>query len=95
MNVKVTTGCTRMCVGVWECCYRTLTIIIYNGDSSHERVTPHDTNVLSWLGDHQCKEEGLVSLTDIIINNGDAEAFLGRSSWEDDWIIPPSVVFSI
>ena len=95
MNVKVTTGCTRMCVGVWECCYRTLTIIIYNGDSSHERVTPHDTNVLSWLGDHQCKEEGLISLKDIIICNGDAEAFFGGSGWEDDWIIPPSVVFSV
>ena len=82
------------CVGVWELCNRTLTLIIYNGDGSHEWDTPHDTNVLSWLGDHQCKKEGLVSLKDIIICNGDAENFLGRSSWEDDWIIPPSVVFS-
>ena len=80
---------------MWECCYRTLTFIIYNGDGSHEWVTPHDTNVLSWLGDHQCKEESLVKLKDIIIYNGDAEVCLGGSSWEDDWIIPSSVVLSI
>ena len=69
---------------MWERCYRTLTLITYNGDVSHEWVTPHDTNGLSWLGDHQCKEEGLVKLKDIIICNGDAEVFLGISSCEED-----------
>ena len=72
------------CVGVWERCYRTLTLIIYNGDGSHEWDTPHDTNVLSWLGNNQCKEEGFVELKDIIICNGDAEAFLGSSGYEVD-----------
>ena len=69
---------------MWERYYRTLTLIINNGDGSNEWDTPHDTDVLSWLGDHQCKEEGLVKLKDIIICNGDAEAFLGRSGWEED-----------
>ena len=83
------------CIGYTEYTMRKLTLVIYNGDVSHIWVTPHDTNVLSWLRDHQCKEEGLISLKDIIICNGDAAAFLGGSGWEDDWIIPPCVVFTI
>ena len=61
-------------------CYRTLTFIINNGDGGHVWVTPHDTNVLSWLWDLQRKEESLVSLKDNIINDGDAEAFLSGTS---------------
>ena len=75
----LSTGYTRM---FCKCkfCYRTLTFIIYNGDSGHVWVTPHDTSVLSLLWDLQCKEESLVSLKDNIINNGDAETFLSGTS---------------
>ena len=80
------------CIGYTEYTMRKLTLVIYNGDVSHEWVTPHDTNGLSWLRDHQCKEESLVKLIDIIIYNGNAEVFIGGSSWKDDWIFSPNVV---
>ena len=76
-------------------CYRTLTFIIYNRDGGHVWVTPHDTNVLSWLWDLQCKKEGLVSLKGNIINDGDAEAFLSGTSWEADWKLPAVIVSSV
>ena len=80
------------CIRYTEYTMRKLTLIIYNGDVSHVWDTPHDTNVLSWLGDHQCKEEVLIKLKDIIIYNGNAEVFIGGSGWKDDWIFSPNVV---
>ena len=80
------------CIRYTEYTMRKLTLIIYNADVSHVWDTPHDTNVLSWLGDHQCKEEVLVKLKDIIICNGNAEVFIGGSGWEYDWIFSPNVV---
>jgi len=80
------------CIRYTEYTMRKLTLVIYNGDVSHEWDTPHDTNVLSWLGDHQCKEEVLIKLKDIIIYNGNAEVFIGGSGWKDDWIFSPNVV---
>ena len=72
--------------------YRTLTLIIYNDDGSLEWLSLHGTNVGSWLGDLQCKEEVLIKLKNIVIHNGNAEVCLDCSGWEGDWKLSLHVV---